>query len=78
MNIQYFDDVKIGSLLTVDHKFARLYDDRMRLMIRRNNQYVKTGDVLFVVEIDRRIQELCVISHQGIGWIDFSRIRILE
>ena len=78
MNIQYFDDVKIGSLLTVDNKFARLYDDRMRLSKGRNNRFVVFRDILFVVEIDRRIQELCVISHQGIGWIDFSRIRILE
>jgi hypothetical protein len=78
MNIEYFDDVKVGSLLTPDSKFVRLYDDRMRLTIRRNNQYVKAGDVLFVVEIDKRIQEFCVISHLGIGWIDFSRIRIIE
>lgn len=78
MNVQHFNDVSVGSLLTVDHVFARLYDDRFRLMIRRNNRYVKFGDVLFVVEIDERILEFCVISHQGIGWIDFSRIRILE
>lgn len=78
MNIQCFDDVKIGSLLTADREFVRLYDDRMRLTIRRDNRYVNAGDVLFVVEIDKHIQEFCVISHQGIGWIVFSQIKILE